>query len=99
MQSLHIEFYKKNVSSDRPSILQVFMLTVINHSKRLDKKIMLERNCYHMRLFHELSSLVGKYRTVQQQITHELHIFTMIVIRPLKAILCITRSKRAKLNV
>ena len=60
---------------------------------------MLERNCYQMRLFHELSSLVGKYRTVQQQITRELHIFTMIIIRPLKAILCIARSKRAKLNV
>ena len=60
---------------------------------------MLERNCYQMRLFHELSSLVGKYRTVQQQITHELHIFTMIIIRPHKAILCIARSKRAKLNV
>ena len=60
---------------------------------------MLERNCYQMRLFHELSSLVGKYRTVQQQITHELHIFTVIVILPLKAILCIARSKTAKLNV
>ena len=60
---------------------------------------MLERNCYQMPLFHELSSLVGKYRTVQQQITHELHIFTMIIIRPLKAILCIAKSKRAKLNV
>ena len=45
---------------------------------------------YLMRLFHEQSSLVGKYRTVQPQITHELHIFTVIVrIRPLKAILCI----------
>ena len=60
---------------------------------------MLERNCYQMRLFHELSSLVGKYRTVQQQITHELHIFSVIVIRPQKAILCIARSKRAKLNI
>ena len=60
---------------------------------------MLERYCYQMRLFHKLGSLVGKYRTVQQQITHELHIFTMIIIRPLKAILCIARSKRATLNV
>ena len=62
---------------------------------------MLERYCYQMRLFHKLGSLVGKYRTVQQQITHELHIFTVIVIRPhdQKAILCIARSKTAKLNV
>ena len=47
---------------------------------------------YLMPLFHEQSSLVGKYRTVQQQITHELHIFTVIVIRPRKAILCIAGS-------
>ena len=60
---------------------------------------MLKRNCYQMRVFHEQSSLVGKYRIVQQQITHELHIFTMIVIPPQKAILCVARSKRAKLNV
>ena len=76
------------------------MLTVINHLKRLYKKIMLERNCYQMRLFHEQSSLVGKWRTVQQQITHELHKFTVIVIRPHKAILFIAswEYKRAKLN-
>ena len=68
------------------------MLTVINHLKRLYKKIMLERNCYQMRLFHEQSSLVGKWRTVQQHITQELHKFTVIVIRPRKAILCTAGS-------
>ena len=47
---------------------------------------------YLMRLFHEQSSLVGKYRTVQQQITYELHIFSVIVIWPRKAILCIAGS-------
>ena len=68
------------------------MLTVINHLKRLYKKIMLERNCYQMRLFHEQSSLAGKCRTVQQHITQELHKFTVIVIRPHKAILCTAGS-------
>ena len=53
---------------------------------------MLERNCYQMRLFHEQSSLVGKWRTVQQHITQELHKFTVIVIRPRKAILCTAGS-------